>query len=224
MSTLKSAACAAVVDRLFVEAAASDAKLRERKSALEPNAQNSLPMGTDDYHALYRELRDFHLAVSRKTATLLYMLARSSAAKTIVEFGTSFGLSTVYLGAALRDNGGGRLIGTEFEPTKVSQACANIGAAGLDDLVEIRAGDAIDTLSRDLPEVIDLVLLDGAKGLYPRVLSMLESRLGAGALVVADNADWSPQYLARVRDPGGGYLSLPIEGDLELSMRLGGSQ
>ena len=61
--------------------------------------------------------------------------------------------------------------------------------AGLADLVEIRTGDALETLAADLPEVIDLVLLDGAKRLYPKVLSLLEPRLRPGALVVADNAD-----------------------------------
>jgi predicted O-methyltransferase YrrM len=154
---------------------------------------------------------------------LLYMLARSTRAKAIVEFGTSFGVSTLHLSAALRDNGGGRLIGTEFEPTKVDGARASIAAAGLDDLVEIRAGDAVETLARDLPETVDLVLLDGAKGLYSRVLSLLEPRLRAGALVVADNADWSPEYLARVRDLAGGYVSVPFASDVELSMKLRGT-
>ena len=151
---------------------------------------------------------------------LLYMLARSTRAKAIVEFGTSFGVSTLHLAAALRDNGGGRLIGTEFEPTKIDGARASIAAAGLDDLVEIRAGDAVETLARDLPETVDLVLLDGAKGLYSTVLALLEPRLRPGALIVADNADWSPEYLARVRDPECGYVSVPFASDVELSMKL----
>ena len=72
----------------------------------------------------------------------------------------------MHLAAALRDNGGGRLVSSEFEPTKVAQARENLAAAGLADLVEIRSGDALETLARDLPDEIDLVLLDGAKGLY----------------------------------------------------------
>ncbi|RUP12060.1 MAG: O-methyltransferase, partial [Methylobacterium sp.] len=72
----------------------------------------------------------------------------------------------------------------------------------------------------DLPDSVDLLLLDGAKGLYPEVLSLVESRLGPGALVVADNADHSPDYLARVRAPSRGYLSVPFAEDVELSMRL----
>lgn len=204
----------------MAEADASDARLDEQRRTPPPSEAATQLTSTEDPQALYRSLKDFHLAVSRETATLLYLLARSTRARTLVEFGTSFGVSTLHLAAALRDNGGGRLIGTEFEPTKVAQARANIAAAGLDDLVEIRTGDAVETLAQDLPEVIDLVLLDGAKGLYPTVLSLLEPRLRPGALVVADNADWSPEYLARVRDPAAGYVSVPFASDVELSMKL----
>lgn len=94
-----------------------------------------------------------------------------------MEFGTSFGVSTLHLAAALRDNGGGRVISTEFEPTKVARARANLCAAGLHDLVEIRVGDALETLARDLPEEIDLVLLDGAKKPLPE--NSLPSRAAA---------------------------------------------
>ncbi len=125
-----------------------------------------------------------------------------------------------HLAAALRDNGGGRVISTEFEPTKVARARANLSAAGLDDLVEIRVGDALETLARDLPEEIDLVLLDGAKNLYPTILSLLEPRLRSGSLVLADNPDWSPDYLARIRDAAGGYVSVPFSNEVELTMRL----
>ena len=126
----------------------------------------------------------------------------------------------MHLAAALRDNGGGRLITCEFEPSKVERARANLVAAGLDDLVEIRVGDALQTLRDDLPEAIDLVLLDGAKALYPEVLALLQSRLRPGALIVADNADDSPEYLAHVRSPEGGYLSTPFGDDVELSVKL----
>jgi predicted O-methyltransferase YrrM len=87
--------------------------------------------------------------------------------------------------------------------------------------VEIREGDALLTLSLDLPETVDLLLLDGAKALYPEILSLLESRLRPGASIVADNADHSPDYLARVRSPANGYMSTPFADDVELSMRIG---
>jgi predicted O-methyltransferase YrrM len=64
------------------------------------------------------------------------------------------------------------------------------------------------------------VLLDGAKALYPDILSLVESRLRPGALIVADNADYSPEYLARVRSIANGYMSVPFAEDVELSMRI----
>ena len=174
-----------------------------------------------DYLEYYGRLKDFPLPVSRETGALLYMLARSCGARTIVEFGTSFGISTLHLAAALRDNGGGRVIGSEFEPSKIARARKNLTEGGLIDLVEIREGDALQTLSVNLPETVDLLLLDGAKALYPEILNLVESRLRPGAFIVADNADYSPEYLARVRSHENGYMSVPFAGDVELSMRIG---
>jgi predicted O-methyltransferase YrrM len=174
-----------------------------------------------DYRAFYGRLKDLPLPVSRETGALLYVLARSTRARIIVEFGTSFGISTLHLAAALRDNGGGHLITSEFEPSKVARARKHLTEGGLIDLVEIREGDALQTLSVDLPETIDLLLLDGAKALYPEILSLVESRLRPGALIVADNADFCPDYLERVRSPTQGYMSIPFADDVELSMRLG---
>jgi predicted O-methyltransferase YrrM len=148
------------------------------------------------------------------------MLARASKARVIVEFGTSFGLSTIHLAAALKDNGGGRLVGSELEPGKVARARANLREAGLEDLVDVREGDALETLARDLPETIDLVLFDGHKPLYARVLDLLAPRLRPGACLVADNADASPDYLSRVRAEGGAYLSVPFAEDVELSIKV----
>jgi predicted O-methyltransferase YrrM len=150
----------------------------------------------------------------------MYMLARSMGAASAVEFGTSFGVSTLYLAAALRDNGGGCVITSEFEPSKVDRARTNFEAAELADLIDLRAGDALDTLARDLPDQIDLVLLDGAKQLYPRILALLESRIRVGGLIVADNADMCPDYLAAIRDPKNGYLSVAFGEDVELSQKL----
>lgn len=79
----------------------------------------------------------------------------------------------------------------------------------------------MQTLSVDLPETIDLLLLDGAKALYPEILSLVESRLRPGAFVVADNADLCPEYLERLRSTGSGYMSTSFSEDVELSMRLG---
>ena len=219
LTTLTQEPCATVVRRLFAEAGASEAKL-EAHSRTQTQEELGALMNSPDYRALYGALKEFHLAVSMDTASLLYMCARATRARTLVEFGTSFGVSTVHLAAALRDNGGGRLVSTEFEPAKVAQARANVAAAGLADLVDIRCGDALDTLAEALPESIDLLFLDGAKSLYVKVLGLLEPRLRSGSVLLADNADWSPEYLARVRAPTGGYRSLAVADGVELSLRL----
>lgn len=217
MTTLTTAPLAPLLEDLFAQSQANSPNW----SDFPREELNRLMHSKTEYRDLYERMKDLWLPVSRETAQLLYMLARSSRAKTIVEFGTSFGISTLHMAAALRDNGGGRLITTEFEPAKVARAREHLRAGGVIDLVEIREGDALQTLSTDLPDAIDLVLLDGAKALYPEVLALLESRLRPGALVVADNADYSPEYLERVRAPAGGYMSVPFAEDVELSMRLG---
>jgi predicted O-methyltransferase YrrM len=224
MTTLTTPPLAPLLERLFADADASDEILQQQMGNLSPEERATRVRSMTDYRSFYTRAKDIYLAVSRETALLLYMLARSAKARTIVEFGTSFGISTLHLAAALKDNGGGRLIGSEFEPSKVVKARENIAAAGLSALVEIREGDALETLARDLPESIDLVLLDGAKSLYPRVLALLEPRLRAGALIVADNAEMSPEYVAHVRGSGGTYLSVPFAEDVELSMKVTGPQ
>ncbi|WFU19753.1 class I SAM-dependent methyltransferase [Bradyrhizobium sp. CB3481] len=221
MTTLTTSPLKPLLDRLFEEADAASAETEAAVADLSDDARARLMRSKTDYRDLYRRLKNAPLPISRETGALLYMLARSNRARTIVEFGTSFGISTLHLAAALKDNGGGRLITTEFEPSKVARARDNLMAGGLVDLVEIREGDALQTLGVDLPDTIDLLLLDGAKALYPDILSLVESRLRPGALIVADNADNSPDYLARVRAPTGGYMSTPFGEDVELSMRIG---
>ncbi|MGY4476141.1 O-methyltransferase [Bradyrhizobium sp. USDA 3364] len=221
MTTLTSPKLAGLLDRLFGQASAAVEETQLAVADLSDEEQARMIRSRTDYRALYGRLNNVPLAVSRETGALLYMLARGARAQNIVEFGTSFGISTLHLAAALRDNGGGRLITSEFEPSKVTRARDNLVAGGLDDLVEIREGDALTTLRADLPDRIDLVLLDGAKALYPDILDLVESRLKPGAFVVADNADYSPDYLERVRAPANGYMSVPFGGDVELSMRLG---
>jgi predicted O-methyltransferase YrrM len=220
MTTLTAPPLSDLIEQLFTEADRDFSNAPSPFAQLSAEERSRLMISTTEYHTLYAGLSNQALAISRETGTLLYMLARATRARTIVEFGTSFGISTLHLAAALRDNGGGRLITSEFEPSKATRARATFAEAGFADLVELREGDALETLARDLPDVIDLVLLDGAKGLYPAILDRLENRLRPGALVLADNADWSPDYLERVRDPARGYLSVPFAGEVELSMRL----
>ncbi|HEX4340776.1 MAG TPA: class I SAM-dependent methyltransferase [Polyangiaceae bacterium] len=221
MNTLLSAPLAPLLTRLFSDARVADLPLRRRIAESSPAERDAL-MGQakTDYRAFYGAAREMFLPVSPETGRALYMLVRATGARHVVEFGTSFGISTLHLAAALKDGGGGRVIGTEFEPEKVRRARENLVLGGLADFVELREGDATETLSRDLPDTVDLLLLDGAKVLYPRILSLVGPRLRKGGLVVADNADHNPEFLAHVRDPGNGYLSVPFAEDVELFMRL----
>lgn len=220
MSTLTTAPLSSLLERLFAEAESSQNAMRQSLGNMTPADRAARAQNANDYSTFYlTSAKDLYLAVSRETAVLLYMLARSIKARAIVEFGTSFAISTLHLAAALKDNGGGRVIGTEFEPSKVVRARENIRAAGLSDFVDIREGDALQTLARDLPDTIDLVLLDGAKSLYTPVFSLLAPRLRPGALIVADNAEMAPEYIAAVRKAGSGYLSVPVAEDVELSMK-----
>lgn len=218
MTTLTTEPLASLIERLYSQASAATSPVL---SSVSDEERERLMHSKTDYLKLYEMLKDLWLPVSRDTGKLLYMLARNTKAKAIVEFGTSFGLSTLHLAAALRDNGGGVLIGSEFEPSKIELARHHFIEGGVSDLVEIREGDALVSLASDLPQSVDLLLLDGAKALYGDVLNLVEKHLKPGALVVADNTDYCPEYLAYVRAPENGYLSVPFADDIELSMRLG---
>src|SRR5580704_17639258 len=76
-------------------------------------------------------MADKLVALEREKAEFCYMMCRAIGARRIVEVGTSFGVSTLYLAAAVRDNGGGVVHAAENEPAKATQARANFEAAGL---------------------------------------------------------------------------------------------
>ncbi|MDR1385966.1 MAG: class I SAM-dependent methyltransferase [Planctomycetaceae bacterium] len=220
-STLTTEPLASLLDSLFEETVSSSLQATEMEAAFSDEERERLMRSKADYRNFYRRLKDFPLAVSRETGLILYMLARIKRASVIVEFGTSFGISTLYLAAALRDNGGGLLITSEFEPSKVAKARKNLTIGGLIDLVEIREGDALQTLSIDLPETVDMLMIDGAKSIYPDILDLVEDRLRPGSLIVADDADYSPEYLFRVRSSAKGYISTSLNEGVELSVRIG---
>jgi len=167
--------------------------------------------------------RDY-LASSPSHGIFLYLQARALGAKYIVEFGTSFAVSTIYLALAVRDNGGGLVIGTEMVPAKVIQARANIEAAGLTDFVEIREGNALDTL-RVLDRPVDFLLSDGYPQYALPVLKLVAPKMRSGAMVVNHNATGMRgdhvEYLAFVRDPSNGFVSDSIFMLGELSVRVG---
>jgi predicted O-methyltransferase YrrM len=176
---------------------------------------------------MIRHQRGAFLSVSPEQGRLLYVAARAAGATRAVEFGTSFGVSTIYLAAAVRDNGGGRVVGTELEPSKVDRARANLEEAGLADLVEIRAGDALETLA-DLSAPIDFVLLDGRKDLYLPVLELVKPKLRRGAIVVADDVrlfgNALRAYVDHVKSDRSGFVSttLSVGHGFEFSVRTDG--
>jgi predicted O-methyltransferase YrrM len=170
-------------------------------------------------------IKSLYVSLSPKQGRLAYMVARSIGARTIVEFGTSFGISTIHLAAAVRDNGGGIVIGTEMVPSKLARATSNLEAAGLSDLVEIRQGDARETL-RETRAPIDMVLLDGAKDLYLPILQLLTPRLRSGSVILADNIFLFRRalgpYVAFMQDPRNGFSSVTLflGSGTEYSLRL----
>ncbi|XXX78181.1 class I SAM-dependent methyltransferase [Sorangium sp. So ce134] len=177
-----------------------------------------------------KELDRAYMPVAPDVGRLLYMLVRTRRPQLVVEFGTSFGISAIHIASALRDGGGGRLIATELNPIKAAKARENLRAAGLADLVELREGDALQTLRQGLDAGVDMVLLDGWKEIYMQVLNLLEPHLGPGALVIADDTTVYPEsvtpYLEYVRNHENGYLSvaIPLDDGLELSFRTGAAR
>ncbi len=169
-------------------------------------------------------LDDAFIPVSPDAGRWLYVLARGSVPGTMLEFGTSFGISTIYLAAAVRDRGSGRVVTTELSEHKAKRAQGYIEAAGLADFVDFRVGDALETVA-DIRAGVSLAFLDGWKELYLPFLKRIEPALAEGALVIADDLDLFPEalrsYLAYVRDPGKGYVSvtLPVGDAMELSVR-----
>jgi predicted O-methyltransferase YrrM len=219
MNSLSSGRVARTLDKLHQDAEASDQEhLKAMMAAIEAHGTTAEEAIADmiagegaDYRATYHRYADNFLAVSPAYGRFLYAMARACKAIRIVEFGTSMGISTIYLAAALRDNGGGHLIGTEIEPAKVERARANLNTAGLADLVDIREGDALETLA-DVGAAVDLLLIDGAFSLYLPVLKLIEPRLKSGAMILGENA-FAPDYLDYVRNPANGYLSQPLPVD-----------
>jgi predicted O-methyltransferase YrrM len=164
--------------------------------------------------------QDCYIPISAEGGKLLYALVRSARPATVVEFGTSFGISTIYLAAAVTDNGTGHVIGTELSPQKVRAARSNLAEAGVSAAATILPGDAQQTLA-EVPGPIGMVLLDGWKELCLPVLRLLEPRLAPGAVVAADDITHATlgEYLRYVRDPANGYVTVafPVEDGIEIS-------
>jgi predicted O-methyltransferase YrrM len=165
-------------------------------------------------------MQDVYMPISGDAGKLLYAMVRAGHPETVIEFGTSFGISTIYLAAAVTDNGTGHVVTTELSPRKAEAARSNLQRAGVGDAVTILVGDARETL-RDVPGPVGFALLDGWKDLCLPVLHLLEPKLAPGALVAADDITFESMrsYLDYVRDPAHGYISVefPVEDGMEIS-------
>ena len=167
---------------------------------------------------------DALLPVAREVGCLLYQFAVAAGAATIIEYGTSYGMSTLYLAAAARVTGG-RVIGTELSERKAAIAAANLAEAGLAAYAQVLVGDALHTL-REVGGPVDLTLLDGWVPLYLPVFQLLEPRFRVGSVIVSDNvsghadkiADFH-RYLAAKADT---YVrtSLPIDDGIDVIVRV----
>jgi predicted O-methyltransferase YrrM len=202
-----------VVDRLQAEGRAQMRALIRHYLPRLPSLLLGRPIGVSGDMSFYD---DKLLCIEAAQGELIYLLARAKGVRRAIEFGTSFGVSTIYLAAAVRDAGAeGRVIGTELVEAKIAAATANLAAAGLTDHVEIRQGDARATLA-DLAGPVDLLLLDGWPALAIEVLRVVEPRLAEGALVIVDNVGQFPADLRpvvqRLASPPYRSSRLPLRG------------
>jgi predicted O-methyltransferase YrrM len=198
----------AVIERLEAE------RRRPRSGSPKDNDQSRDPY---DY-------ADRGFSIHPDQGDLIYLLCRGMRATRVVEFATSVGMSTLYFAAAMRDNGGGRVIGSELVPAKIATARRNLADAGLANYAEIREGDARQTL-RDLGGQVDFALIDGwpsdeEPSLAREVIEIVAPQLRVGGYVMNDNAE--PDFLEFIRDPRNGFISitLPLKSGTELSVKV----
>ena len=175
---------------------------------------------------MHRFFADKMVALDRAKGEFCYQLCRSLRAARVVEAGTSFGVSTLYLAAAVRDNQveNGVVIGTEFEPKKAEVAWANFKEAGLGEFIELREGDLRQTL-QDVGAPVDFMLVDIWDVALP-ALELVSPSLRPGAIVVCDNtaedANEYHDYFECVNDPRNRFrtMTVPFAGGFELTVRV----
>jgi predicted O-methyltransferase YrrM len=175
-----------------------------------------------------RFMSDKLVALDRDKAELCHHLCRALRARCVVEVGTSFGVSTLHLAAAVRANvgrpGEGLVIGTEHEPAKARAARAHFAEAGLSEFIDLREGDLRETLKR-IPRPVDFVLMDVWTPMVRPAIELLAPHLRPGAIVVCDNTtqfrDAYSDYFDFVADPRNGLrtMTLPFAGGLEFTVR-----
>lgn len=169
------------------------------------------------------------MALDRNKAEFCYQLCRAKKASKVIEVGTSYGVSTIYLAAAVRENArsygvDGIVIGTEYEPKKAEAARANFATAGVSQFIELREGDLRETLKR-IDGPVDFVLMDVWIAMARSAIELIAPHLSEGAIVVCDNTldhrAFYADYFAFLNDPANRFttMTLPFQGGLELSVR-----
>ncbi|MEY2974661.1 MAG: hypothetical protein RIR49_1081 [Actinomycetota bacterium] len=211
----------ALLDRLH---AASDAQDAENAAHLTADGGRSTRGTEADLEAGRAFWADKFVALDRDKAEFCYLLARVRGARRIVEAGTSFGVSTLYLAAAVRDNGGGIVIGTEREPNKVAEARRTFAEARLDEFIDLREGDLRLTLAVD-DGPVDMLLLDIWVPMVRATVDLVAPRIPVGGVIVADNTtarrlEYGPLF-AFLQDPTNGFttMTLPFSQGLEVAVR-----
>lgn len=212
MNSLQNPKIASQLDYLHEQALGDEQRWAARREELsrQPSTGNS-----NEPDPLIR-MGEFYIPVSREEGEFLYLLARAKNAQHLVEFGASFGISTLYLAAAARDCGG-KVTTTEIHPEKCKALRASFATAEVEAEVRLLEGDAQQTL-KEIDTPIDILFLDGWKSLYLPVFELLRPLLSPGALIAADNITFkeTQAYLDRVQAPDSGLIT-QIIGDLALS-------
>jgi predicted O-methyltransferase YrrM len=159
-------------------------------------------------------------AIAPTTGRFLFALVAGQPSCEVLEIGGSRGYSTVWLGAAARILGG-HVISLERDPAKLADSRVAVTEAGLDEWVEIVAGDAYETIP-ELSGPFDVVFLDAEKEYYEDFFGLVRPKLEPGAVVVADNVISHAGELAgyserRQADPGLVSVTVPLDSGLEVS-------
>jgi predicted O-methyltransferase YrrM len=202
----------AVLDRLHAQSSAQEEAMRT------DGTERELQGGRQFW-------RDRLVALAPDKARFCYGLCRALNARRIVEAGTSFGVSTLYLAAAIRDNGGGSVIGTEYEPPKASAARNHFTEAGLSGYIDLREGDIRRTL-QDIEGPVDFLLLDIWTPMARPALELVAPKMRTGAVVITDNTgEWREEYgdlFAYLEKTAHGFttMTLPFDGGLEMSVKV----
>jgi predicted O-methyltransferase YrrM len=221
MTVLRDASLQARIDDLQARSRAQEAETNRYFSERAEKGDLSWD-GLDE--AAHRFMADKMVALQPNKAEFCHMLCRTLRATRIVEIGTSYGVSTLYLADAVRANGGGTVIATENEPAKAAAARANFEAAGVAQIIDLREGDLRETLE-SLEGPIDFVLMDVWTEMARPALELTAPHLRPGAVVVADNTGLFRHsyrhFFEYVNDPKNGLssMTLPFDGGLEMVVK-----